>query len=91
MCFYLQATDDNGNGHSTVVQLKITLNDNNDNPPIFEADNYKALIDEGSSKFEPPLQVHVSVATDMNDSVVTLKCSTYVILLIFTKFSRLAT
>ncbi|KAK9508052.1 hypothetical protein O3M35_007799 [Rhynocoris fuscipes] len=53
-----QATDDEGNGHSTVVPLQISLTDSNDNTPIFDSEIYKAIIDEGSSKFEPPLQVH---------------------------------
>ena len=41
------------------MQLQISLNDNNDNPPTFTSDSYKAIIDEGSAKFEPPLFVHV--------------------------------
>ncbi|XP_073989842.1 cadherin 87A [Rhodnius prolixus] len=58
--YYLtyQATDDEGTGHSTVVPLQITLTDSNDNPPTFDSSLYKAIIDEGSAKFEPPLQVH---------------------------------
>lgn len=57
---FVQATDDEGTGHSTVVPLQITLTDSNDNPPTFDSSLYKAIIDEGSAKFEPPLQVHVS-------------------------------
>ena len=58
---YLQATDDEGSGTSTVVPLKITLSDSNDNPPVFSSEEYKAIIDEGSAKFEPPLQVLVCI------------------------------
>ncbi|XP_014253016.1 cadherin-87A [Cimex lectularius] len=52
-----KATDDEGRGLSRVVSLKITLNDNNDNPPVFVSNQYKAIIDEGFAKFEPPLIV----------------------------------
>lgn len=51
--------DDEGRGQSTVVPLKITLLDNNDNPPVFPRDIYRAVIDEGATKFDPPLQVEV--------------------------------
>ncbi|XP_066907242.1 cadherin-87A [Halyomorpha halys] len=53
----LQATDDEGKGQTKVVPLQISLNDNNDNPPTFTSNSYKAIIDEGSNKFEPPLNV----------------------------------
>jgi len=52
-----KATDAEGEGQSTVVPLKISLLDNNDNPPLFTSDVYRAVIDEGATKFEPPLQV----------------------------------
>ncbi|RZF35066.1 hypothetical protein LSTR_LSTR009658 [Laodelphax striatellus] len=51
------ARDDEGNGQSSVVPLKISLLDSNDNAPIFTSATYTAVIDEGSKKFEPPLQV----------------------------------
>lgn len=53
----LEATDNEGEGQTAVAQVKISLNDNNDNPPVFTSDVYKAIIDEGSAKFEPPLFV----------------------------------
>uniref|UniRef100_A0A1B6L3B2 Cadherin domain-containing protein n=1 Tax=Graphocephala atropunctata TaxID=36148 RepID=A0A1B6L3B2_9HEMI len=52
-----KATDNEGAGQSSVVPLKITLLDSNDNPPMFTSDTYRAVIDEGAIKFEPPLQV----------------------------------
>lgn len=57
--YHLQATDDEGNGQSTVVPLKISLIDSNDNAPVFTSEIYRAVIDEGATKFEPPLQVQV--------------------------------
>lgn len=57
-CF-LQAKDDEGNGLSSVVPLKISLLDSNDNAPEFTSKSYRAVIDEGATKFEPPLQVQV--------------------------------
>lgn len=67
-CFFcfmrFQATDDEGAGQSTVVPLKIALLDSNDNPPLFTSDIYRAVIDEGATKFEPPLQVQVTVESD---------------------------
>lgn len=55
----LQAVDNEGLGQSTVVPLKITLVDSNDNSPVFSSDTLNAVIDEGATKFEPPLQVQV--------------------------------
>nr|CAD7588330.1 unnamed protein product [Timema genevievae] len=52
-----QAMDDNGKGHSTVVPLMIQVIDANDNPPQFLSQNYKVTIDEGATKFDPPLRV----------------------------------
>lgn len=52
-----QATDDEGKGQTTVVPLRITLIDANDNPPVFNNKNYRAVIDEGAKKFEPELIV----------------------------------
>ncbi len=61
--FLLQATDEDGKGHSTSVPLKISVLDSNDNPPIFQSKNYTADIEEGSTKFEPPFFVKVSFRT----------------------------
>lgn len=58
--FLFKATDDEGQGQSTNVPLKISLLDSNDNPPLFTSDVYRAVIDEGATKFEPPLQVQVN-------------------------------
>ncbi|CAG2057651.1 unnamed protein product, partial [Timema podura] len=57
--YYLnyKAMDDNGKGHSTVVPLMIQVIDANDNPPQFLSQNYKVTIDEGATKFDPPLRV----------------------------------
>ncbi|XP_046393425.1 cadherin-87A-like [Ischnura elegans] len=52
-----KATDDEGHGKSSVVSLKVALLDANDNPPRFVQDSYRAVIDEGSSRFEPHLFV----------------------------------
>ena len=47
------ATDNNGEGKKTIVNVRITVADANDNPPIFEKKNYVANIDEGKDSFEP--------------------------------------
>ncbi|XP_034936764.1 cadherin-87A [Chelonus insularis] len=53
-----KATDDNGNGQTTTVSLRISLADANDNPPQFLQDEYRAVVDEGADKFDPELKVH---------------------------------
>ncbi|XP_067010919.2 cadherin-87A [Anabrus simplex] len=57
--YYLsyRATDNDGKGQSTVVPLRITLLDSNDNSPQFVSSSYRVAIDEGATHFEPPLQV----------------------------------
>ncbi|EFN85300.1 Cadherin-87A [Harpegnathos saltator] len=52
-----KATDDNGEGQTTSVSLRITVADANDNPPRFLQDKYRAVVDEGAEKFEPELKV----------------------------------
>jgi tRNA (Thr-GGU) A37 N-methylase len=47
------ATDNNGEGKKTIVNLRITVADANDNPPVFDKKNYAATIDEGKDSFEP--------------------------------------
>jgi len=42
-----------------VVSLKISLTDANDNAPRFLHKNYRTVIDEGATKFDPTLQVQV--------------------------------
>lgn len=32
--------------------MRITLKDDNDNPPVFEHSQYRAVIDEGANKFQ---------------------------------------
>ena len=59
------ATDNNGQGRQSVVNLRITLSDDNDNPPKFETSEYRANIDEGEGKFQPSLYVK---ANDLDDS-----------------------
>ncbi|XP_071526000.1 cadherin-87A [Panulirus ornatus] len=50
-----QATDAGGSGHTTVVPVRVTLADSNDNPPKFSRQQYRAVIDEGAPDFDPPL------------------------------------
>nr|XP_012234071.1 PREDICTED: cadherin-87A [Linepithema humile] len=52
-----KATDDNGEGQTTSVSLRISLIDANDSPPRFLQDKYRAVVDEGAEKFEPELKV----------------------------------
>lgn len=52
-----QAVDENGTGHTTVVPITIALKDADDNPPYFLQSLYQAVINEGSTQFEPALQV----------------------------------
>ena len=61
----LSATDDGGTGKSSVVNLRITVSDANDNPPIFAQKEYSATIDEGETQFSPALTVK---ATDRDES-----------------------
>lgn len=55
--YYLSYQANDGYGHSSVVPLTINIMDSNDNPPIFLREKYFAIIDEGATKFEPPLKV----------------------------------
>ena len=59
------ATDNNGSGKKSVVNLRITLADDNDNPPEFEAKEYRANIDEGEANFQPSLIVR---ANDLDET-----------------------
>ncbi|EEB19942.1 conserved hypothetical protein [Pediculus humanus corporis] len=52
-----KATDDEGKGQSNQVSLRISLKDDNDNPPVFERSQYQTVIDEGSNKFQPPFKI----------------------------------
>lgn len=51
----LKATDDNGNGQSTLTAIRISLEDANDSPPTCESRLYRASLDEGARSFDPPL------------------------------------
>lgn len=55
--YLFQAIDDDGKGQTTSVPVRISLTDSNDNPPVFNNNNYRVIIDEGATKFEPELQV----------------------------------
>lgn len=59
MCFFDQATDAGGSGHTTVVPVRVSLADSNDSPPKFTRQQYRAVIDEGAPDFDPPLFVQV--------------------------------
>ena len=61
------AMDSNGGERAkkSVVNVRITLEDDNDNGPTFEQPEYRANIDEGEAEFEPSLMVK---ATDMDVS-----------------------
>jgi len=49
------ATDENGAGRRSVVNLRVTIGDANDNPPAFNKHHLVASIDEGQKHFQPPL------------------------------------
>ncbi|KAJ0177573.1 hypothetical protein K1T71_006446 [Dendrolimus kikuchii] len=69
----LKATDDDGSGQSTVVSLHISVEDSNDNPPVFQTAVYKASIDEDAVKFEPELQVQardVDASSEIRYSII---------------------
>ena len=59
------ATDNKGAGKKSVVNLRITLADDNDNPPAFEAKEYRANIDENEANFQPSLIV---TANDLDET-----------------------
>ncbi|XP_024937586.1 cadherin-87A isoform X2 [Cephus cinctus] len=52
-----KATDDDGKGQTTSVDLLVRLFNANDSPPRFLQEKYRAVIDEGAEKFEPELKV----------------------------------
>ncbi|XP_050727023.1 cadherin-87A-like [Eriocheir sinensis] len=64
-----QAVDNGGEGHTTVVPVRISLEDSNDNPPKFSRQQFRAVIDEGASDFDPPLTV-MAEDPDATSSVV---------------------
>lgn len=67
--YYLsfRATDDLGRGQSSVVSLRITVNDENDSPPHCESPLYRSSVDEGAKYFDPPLIVKTRDADSVSD------------------------
>ncbi|XP_068152287.1 cadherin-87A [Drosophila tropicalis] len=61
-----KATDDNGQGQTSVVSLRISVNDANDSPPICESPLYRASVDEGSVVFDSPLVVKARDADSLS-------------------------
>lgn len=60
--FTFQASDNHGDvgeSQSSVVPLKVSLQDANDNPPAFAREAYTSAIDEKAPDFDPPLIVKV--------------------------------
>lgn len=62
-----KATDDVGKGQTSMVSLKISVDDANDNPPVCESANYKASVDEGSTIFDSPLIIKARDADAVHD------------------------
>lgn len=67
--YYLsfRATDDLGRGQSSVVSLRIQVNDENDSPPQCESPLYRSTVDEGAKFFDPPLMVKTRDADSVSD------------------------
>ncbi|XP_030375900.1 cadherin-87A [Scaptodrosophila lebanonensis] len=61
-----KATDDNGQGQTSVVSLRISVRDANDSPPICESPLYRASVDEGAHVFDSPLVVKARDADTMS-------------------------
>ncbi|XP_043864280.1 cadherin-87A [Drosophila mojavensis] len=61
-----KATDDNGQGQTSVVSLRISVSDANDSPPVCESPLYRASVDEGSLVFDSPLVVKARDADTMS-------------------------
>ncbi|XP_015032277.2 cadherin-87A [Drosophila willistoni] len=61
-----KATDDNGQGQTSVVSLRISVNDANDSPPVCESPLYRASVDEGSVVFDSPLVVKARDADSLS-------------------------
>lgn len=62
-----KATDDLGKGQTSMVSLKLSVEDANDNPPVCESVNYKASVDEGSTIFDSPLIIKARDADAVHD------------------------
>jgi hypothetical protein len=74
------ATDNNGEGKKTIVNLRITVADANDNPPVFEKKNYSANIDEGRDSFEPGKNAKCNVGLGKLDPINHMIIFTVIIL-----------
>ncbi|XP_062126234.1 cadherin-87A [Drosophila sulfurigaster albostrigata] len=61
-----KATDDNGQGQTSVVSLRISVSDANDSPPVCESPLYRASVDEGALVFDSPLIVKARDADTMS-------------------------
>ncbi|TDG52178.1 hypothetical protein AWZ03_001459 [Drosophila navojoa] len=61
-----KATDDNGQGQTSVVSLRISVSDANDSPPVCESPLYRASVDEGALVFDSPLVVKARDADTMS-------------------------
>ncbi|XP_037950631.1 cadherin-87A [Teleopsis dalmanni] len=62
-----KATDDDGQGQTSVVSLRISVLDANDSPPVCESPLYRASVDEGSHVFDSPLIVKARDADKISD------------------------
>ncbi|ALC46335.1 Cad87A [Drosophila busckii] len=61
-----KATDDNGQGQTSVVSLRISVTDANDSPPVCESPLYRGSVDEGALVFDSPLVVKARDADTMS-------------------------
>ncbi|CAD6991441.1 unnamed protein product [Ceratitis capitata] len=62
-----KATDDGGQGQTSVVALRISVTDANDSPPVCESPLYRAAVDEGAHVFDSPLVVKARDADTISD------------------------
>ncbi|XP_039957046.1 cadherin-87A [Bactrocera tryoni] len=62
-----KATDDGGQGQTSVVPLRISVTDANDSPPVCESPLYRAAVDEGAHVFDSPLVVKARDADTISD------------------------
>ncbi|XP_022656681.1 uncharacterized protein LOC111248476 isoform X2 [Varroa destructor] len=59
----VEARDEDGNGHKTLAQLRVVVDDANDNTPIFLQPRYDAVLTSAKDNFTQPLVVK-AVDTD---------------------------
>lgn len=53
----VEARDDLGRGNRNSAQLIVSIEDLNDNPPVFLQNKYEAVLFENAEDFESPLTV----------------------------------